>query len=151
MTRIILFLSSVFLMEADVFAIAKIASTEIQYVGSISINPSQDAKVLADWYERFGIQTQKWNDGGYYGLFQTVAGPFYFGIHPRIPKAPVKSSGSVAVTFHVNDYDTYLTNAAKYNLFPHKIESDATGRFAHFIDPDGNEMTIWGEVKHESN
>jgi len=94
MTQILLVLSALFLMGAQVSAAWKTARAVIQYVGAVSINPSQDAKVLADWYERFGIQTHEVN-GGYYGSFQSVAGPFFFGIHPRRPDASAKSSGSV--------------------------------------------------------
>jgi predicted enzyme related to lactoylglutathione lyase len=71
----------------------------------------------------------------------------HFGIHPRRPDAPAKSSGSVAVVFRVEDYDAYLANAAKNKIVPKSTESDADGRFAHFVDPDGNEMTIWGAAK----
>jgi len=99
--------------------------------------------VLADWYERFGIQTHEVK-GGYYGTFQTVAGPFFFAIHPRRANASAKSSGSMAVVFRVSDYDLYLANAAKNSVVPKSTESDSTGRFAHFIDPDGNEVTVWG-------
>ena len=118
-------------------------ASEIQYVGAVSINPSQDAKVLADWYARFGIQTQEMN-GVYFGSLETAAGPFYFGIHPRRPDAPARSSGSVAIVFRVSDYDSYLARAARNQLVPQSTEADSTGRFAHFIDPDGNEVTIWG-------
>jgi predicted enzyme related to lactoylglutathione lyase len=130
-------------MGAQVSAPSKTAEPVIQYVGAVSINPSQEAKVLADWYERFGIQTHEVK-GGYYGTFQTPAGPFFFGIHPRRRDASAKSSGSVSVVLRVSNYDLYLANLAKNNLVPKSTESDSTGRFAHFIDPDGNEMTIWG-------
>jgi predicted enzyme related to lactoylglutathione lyase len=130
-------------MGAQVSAPSKTEPAAIQYVGAVSINPSQDAKVLADWYERFGIQTREVK-GGYYGTFQTAAGPFFFAIHPRRRDAAAKSSGSVSVVLRVSNYDLYLANLTKNNLVPKSTEADSTGRFAHFIDPDGNEMTIWG-------
>jgi len=146
MTRIFLALSIILMAgqpSTRALGASETAAAAIEYVGSVSINPSQDAKVLADWYERFGIQTQEMS-GGYYGTFATVAGPFYFGIHPRRSQAPAKSSGSVSIVFRVNDYDLYVANAAKNRIVPQSTESDSTGRFAHFTDPDGNEVTIWG-------
>jgi predicted enzyme related to lactoylglutathione lyase len=136
-------MSALFLIGMRISAAANTTPAVIQYVGSVSINPSHDAIVMADWYQRFGIPTQKMGDG-YYGMFQTVAGPFFFGIHARDPKAPVRSSGSVAVVFRVSDYDSYVANAANSKILPQSTESDSTGRFAHFFDPDGNEVTIWG-------
>lgn len=116
----------------------------IQYVGSISINPSQDAKVLADWYSKFGVETQLMQ-GGYYGTFNTAGGPFYFGIHPKKELAPKTSSASVSVVFRVNDYDGYVEMLKGRGLVAESTEGDSSGRFAHYRDPDGNEMTIWGD------
>src|SRR5947209_19984464 len=63
-------------------AFAQSPPAKILYVGAISINPCQDAKVLADWYSRFGIETREYK-GGYYGKLDTAAGLFAFGIHPN--------------------------------------------------------------------
>jgi predicted enzyme related to lactoylglutathione lyase len=117
----------------------------IQYVGSISIQPSQDAKVLADWYIKFGVDLKGYDDGAYYGLMQTPGGPFFFAVHAKAPDAPEKSSASVAVVFRVNDYDAYVAKVAKQGLKAQSVESDSTGHFAHYQDPDGNQMTIWGD------
>src|SRR5262245_62205073 len=62
-----------------VSAFAQSPPAKILYVGAISINPCQDAKVLADWYSRFGIETKEYR-GGYYGKLDTAAGLFAFGI-----------------------------------------------------------------------
>src|SRR5262245_61164171 len=83
-------------------ALADSPPAKILYVGAISINPCHDAKVLADWYSKFGIETKEYQ-GGYYGQFNTVAGPFVFGIHPKKDDAAKKSSASVAVVFRVEN------------------------------------------------
>jgi predicted enzyme related to lactoylglutathione lyase len=114
------------------------------YVGAISINPCQDAKVLADWYSRFGIETKEFK-GGYYGKFDTAAGLFVFGIHPRKADAPTKCSPSISVVYRVENFESSLSALKSKGLVPDKIEKDATGEFAHFHDPDGNEVTIWGK------
>src|ERR1700677_3228115 len=116
------------------------APEPIDFVRSVSINPSQNAKILAGWYERFGIQTEEHNDCpkkknpcvGYY----KVTGSWFFAIHPKRQHAPKKSSSSVEVVFHVSDYDSYLAHASKNNIVPKCTEGDSYGRFAHFVDPD---------------
>jgi len=117
---------------------------KILYVGAISINPCQDAKVLADWYSRFGIETQE-VQGGYYGQLDTAAGAFVFGIHPKKASAPGKCSASVSVVYRVENFAGSLLSLKGKGLSPDSIEKDSEGQFAHFHDPDGNEVTIWGE------
>src|SRR5215469_9213166 len=77
-------------------ALAQSPPAKILYVGAIAINPCQDAKVLADWYSRLGIQTKE-VQGGFYGQLDTAAGPFIFGIHPKKANAPSKCSGSISI------------------------------------------------------
>jgi predicted enzyme related to lactoylglutathione lyase len=120
---------------------------KILYVGAISINPCQDARVLADWYSRFGIETKEFK-GGYYGKLNTAAGLFAFGIHPKKAGAPAKCTASVSVVYRVESYEASLSAAKSKGLLPDSTEEDPTqGQFAHFHDPDGNEVTIWGGGK----
>jgi predicted enzyme related to lactoylglutathione lyase len=127
-------------------AFAQSPPPKILYVGAIAINPCQDAKVLAGWYSRFGIETKEFK-GGYYGKLNTVAGLVAFGIHPRKADAPAKCTASVSVVYRVENYDASLSAAKSKGLTPESTEQDATGQFAHFHDPDGNEVTIWGGGK----
>ena len=115
-----------------------------KYVGAVSINPCQDPKILADWYAKIGIETHEAN-GGFYGTFETPAGPFFFGIHPKRKDAPKTSSASVSIVFRVDDYDAYMSEVHRRGLTPNGVEQDSDGRFAHFKDPDGNEVTLWGK------
>jgi predicted enzyme related to lactoylglutathione lyase len=115
-----------------------------QYVGAVAINPCQDPKVLADWYVKIGLETQE-SSGGFYGTFKTPAGPFFFAIHAKRKDAPKTSSASVSVVFRVDDYDGYISEVRKRGLTPNGVEQDSEGRFAHFKDPDGNEVTLWGK------
>src|SRR5216684_3224839 len=78
---------AVTLICVSLSAFAQSPPAKILYVGSISINPCQDARVLADWYSRFGIETKEFH-GGYYGKLDTAAGLFAFGIHPKKADAP---------------------------------------------------------------
>ena len=129
----------------SVSAFAQSPSAKILYVGAISINPCQDAKVLADWYSRFGIETKEYK-GGYYGKLDTAAGLFAFGIHPKKADAPTKCSASISVVFRVENFEASLLAAKNKGLVPDKTEKDPNeGQIAHFHDPDGNEVTIWGK------
>ena len=127
-------------------AAAEPAQSKILYVGSISLNPCQDAKVLADWYAKFGMQTKEYK-GGYYGKLDTAAGLFAFGIHPKKADAPAKCTASVSVVYRVENFEASLAALKSKGLMPDSTEGDATGEFAHFHDPDGNEVSIWGDKK----
>src|SRR4030095_3862204 len=120
----------VLLIFFAVSAFAQAPPAKILYVGAISINPCQDAKVLADWYSRFGIETKEFK-GGYYGKFDTAAGLFVFGIHPRKADAPTKCSPSISVVYRVENFESSLSALKSKGLVPDKIEKDATGQFAH--------------------
>jgi predicted enzyme related to lactoylglutathione lyase len=138
--KICLLISLIFLSAS---ALAESPPAKILYVGSVSINPCQEAKVLADWYSRLGIETKEMQ-GGYYCQIDTAAGPFFFGIHPKKANAPKKSSGSVSVVFFVENFAERLLSLKSKGIVPESTEKDQTGQFAHFHDPDGNEVTLWG-------
>src|SRR6478752_10045314 len=134
------------LILLSVSALAQSPPAKILYVGAISINPSHDAKVLADWYSAFGIETKEFH-GGYYGKLDTPAGTFVFGVHPKKANAPKQSSASVSIVFGVDDFDASLKALKAKGIVPASTEQDAMGRFAHFVDPDGNEVSIWSQTK----
>jgi predicted enzyme related to lactoylglutathione lyase len=134
----------ILLIFLSVSAFAQSQTSRILYVGAISINPCQDAKVLADWYARFGIETKEFH-GGYYGKLDTAAGLFAFGIHPKKANAPTQCSASVSVVYRVADFEGSLAALKAKGLVPDSTEKDPDqGQFAHFHDPDRNEVTIWG-------
>jgi predicted enzyme related to lactoylglutathione lyase len=123
---------------------AKRPEAKILYVGAISINPCKDSKVLADWYSKFGIET-KGIQGGYYGSLDTAAGQFVFGIHPRKANAPEKCSASISIVYRVENFEASVLSLKSKGLSPESTEKDSQGQFAHFHDPDGNEVTIWAD------
>src|SRR5258708_34296756 len=95
--------------------------THPQSVGAIAINPCQDAKILADWYSKIGIETHE-AGGGFYGKFKTPAGLFVFGIHPKRKAAPKTSSASVSVVFRNDDYYSYIADVGKQALTPMSVD-----------------------------
>jgi uncharacterized protein YndB with AHSA1/START domain/predicted enzyme related to lactoylglutathione lyase len=132
------------LMILSASSFADSPPAKIPNVGAVAINPCQDAKILADWYSKFGIETKEYQ-GGYYAQLGTTDDPFFFAIHPKKADAPARCSASISVVFHFKDFDTSLSAAKSKGLSPYKTEEDPNeGRFAHFHDPDGNEVTIWG-------
>lgn len=132
------------LLLSALAARAEAPPVKISYVGAISINPCQDARVLADWYAKFGFETKEMY-GGYYGELETPAGQFVFGIHPKKKDAPVKSSASVALVFRVENFEQSLAALKAKGLTPEATEKDEMGQFAHFHDPDGNKVSLWGK------
>jgi predicted enzyme related to lactoylglutathione lyase len=135
----------ILLIFLSVPVFAQSPAAKILYVGAVAINPCQDAKVLADWYSQFGIETKEYQ-GGYYAQLNSAAGPFFFAIHPKKADAPKKCSPSISVVFRVENFETSLSAAKSKGLLPYKTEKDPNeGQFAHFHDPDGNEVTLWGK------
>jgi predicted enzyme related to lactoylglutathione lyase len=130
------------LMLVSMPAFAESPPAKILSVGAIAINPCQDAKVLADWYSRFGIETKEFH-GGYYGKFNTAAGMFVFGIHPKKADAPNKCPATISVVYRVESIEGSLSDLKSKGLLPDSTEKDQQGQFAHFHDPDGNEVTLW--------
>jgi hypothetical protein len=140
--KICLLLSLVFLSAS---AFAESPPAETLYVGAISIEPCQDAKVLADWYALLGFATKEFK-GGYYAKLDTPAGQLFFAIHRKKADAPAKSSASVSIVFHVENFAARVSSLKSKGLTPDSTESDpAEGQFAHFHDPDGNKVTLWGK------
>lgn len=121
-----------------------IPTPKILYVGAVSIEPCQDAKVLADWYARLGIETKALG-GMYFAKIETAAGTMSFAIHKKKADAPAKSSGSVAIVFRVENLDASLAAAKAKGLEPESTEKDTFGQYVHFHDPDGNKVTLWGK------
>jgi predicted enzyme related to lactoylglutathione lyase len=141
--RSMLLVASLIVLSVPTFA--QSSPSKILYVGAVAINPCQDAKVLADWYSRFGIETKEWK-GGYYAQIDTAAGPLFFAVHPKKADAPAKCTASVSVVFRVDSFEGSLASLKSKGLSPDSTEKDpAEGQFAHFHDPDGNEVTIWGK------
>jgi hypothetical protein len=134
---------AVLLAFLSLSAFAQSPPAKILYVGAIAINPCQDAKVLADWYSRFGIETKEYK-GGYYAKLDTAAGIFAFAIHPKKADAPKKCSASISIIYRVENLEGSLLALKSKGLLPDSIEKDPNeGQVAHFHDPDGNEVTIW--------
>lgn len=100
-----------------------IPRAKILSVGAISINPCQDAKVLADWYAKFGFGTKEFK-GGYYAQIDTAGGPLFFAIHPRKLMFRRNIQLGISVEFRLENFETNLSAIKSKGLVPDKIEKD---------------------------
>lgn len=124
---------------------ARVDTVKILSVGAIVIF-SKTPDSLAAWYaNKFGLVTPISYQGGHYGSLTTSDGGLQIGIMNYPKGMPVRGGGNIAITFRVNNYDNYLLFLAKRGLKPVAETKDKEGRFATFVDPDGNAISIWGK------
>ena len=122
--------------------LADIPDPKIEYVGGIVIH-AKDPTSLAAWYTNtFGFETSMKFEGGYYGGFRAPWGELHFGIVPA--KENVDHKSNISITFRVSNFDSYLEQLKQRDLIPSKSTQDQEGRFASFVDPEGNNISIWG-------
>ena len=93
---------------------------------------------------KFGLLMGVEFDGGIYGGFRNDAVSFHFGIVPIKGRAKV-GDGGVAITFHVDDFKGYMAELTQRGLEPVGEAHDEEGHFAVYRDPEGNELTVWGD------
>ena len=117
---------------------------QLDYVGGLVIQ-ARDPRRLAQWYsEKFGLLVGVEYNGGIYGGFRNDNVSFHFGIVPTKGRSkPIE--GSVAITFHVDDFDGYVAELTERGLKPVGEAHDEEGHFAVYRDPEGHELTIWGD------
>jgi len=119
-----------------------IPGPKIEYVGGIVIHAHAPAS-LAAWYTHtFGFEASMEYEGGYYGGFRAPWGELHFGIVPA--KGNVEYQSNISVTFRVSDFDGYLEKLKQKDLVPSETSQGQEGRFASFVDPEGNRISIWG-------
>ena len=122
--------------------LASIPDPKIEYVGGIVIQAT-DPPSLAAWYtETFGFETSMPHEGGYYGGFRASWGELHFGIVPGREDADHQSN--ISIVFRVSDFEGYLKKLKQNGLTPGELTEEEEGRFASFVDPEGNRISIWG-------
>lgn len=118
----------------------------IEYLGGLTLC-ANDPKALANWYTHtFGVPVDHEYHGMYYGTLKFKDVAFNLGIHPVSAKCQKPPKG-LALTFHVDSFDRYLAKLAANGLSPYKPTEDGgpMGKFAYFLDPEQNEVAIWGK------
>jgi predicted enzyme related to lactoylglutathione lyase len=117
---------------------------QLDYVGGLVIQ-AKDPRRLAQWYsEKFGLLMGFEYDGGIYGGFRTDTVSFHFGIVAAKGRSR-SGEGGVGITFHVDDFEGYVSGLTERGLKPVGEAHDEEGHFAVYRDPEGHELTIWGD------
>lgn len=118
---------------------------QLDYVGGLEIG-ARNPRRLAQWYsEKFGLLMGVELNGGIYGGFRTDTTSFHFGIIPRKGRGRSDEGGEVNITFHVDDFAGYVAELKERGLEPVGEAHDEDGHFAVYRDPEGHQLTIWGD------
>jgi predicted enzyme related to lactoylglutathione lyase len=134
------------LMAGDPPKAAPAKTAQILGVGAIVIF-SKAPDSLARWYAaKFGLALPLAGNGGYYGTLKSADGQIQLGI-VKYPQgmAAHTGPGNFAITYRVNDFDTYVVFLAQRGLKPVATSKDKEGRYATYLDLDGNAISIWGK------
>lgn len=113
-------------------------------IGGVFVK-SKDPKALAAWYrDVLGLKLEAWGGAA---LSYTAAG------HPAVavwnPFAPsddymAPSTREFMVNFAVDDLDAVIARLVDHGVrIIKRDDSDPTGRFAWFLDPDGTKIELW--------
>ena len=117
----------------------------IRYVGALVIQ-AIEPKRLSAWYERyFDFEVSLEHDGGFFGAFDTERGPFHFGITPYQGSRDLAEPREVIITFRVDNFDTLMKKLKREGYQPLAFAEDDDGKYAMFRDPEGNQVSVWGE------
>ena len=117
----------------------------IRYVGALVIQ-ALEPETLADWYSRyFDLEVSLEHDGGLFGAFDTERGPFHFGLIPFHGNPEIAHPREVIITFRVDNFDQLLKKMKKGGIEPIAFAEDEDGKYAMFRDPEGNQVSVWGE------
>ena len=122
-------------------------------IGGIFFKAKGDPKALAAWYEKhLGMKLEVWggailewtkdtaNDGGV--TVWHVAEPSTSWFSP--------SESSFMVNYRVDDLTELLAQLRAAGIEPVKgPDSEANGKFAWILDPDGNKVELWQPQREE--
>lgn len=112
----------------------------VDYVGGLIIR-SRDPASLKTYYENFGLSFFE-HEGSYYSGIETESGTTHFGILALEDTQP----GAVGFNLRVNDFDAYIEELRAAHIEPTELpDGGEEGRFAEFVDPEGNGFSVWGD------
>ena len=117
----------------------------IRYVGALVIQ-ALEPKKLAAWYTRyFEFEVSLEHEGGFFGAFETERGPFHFGITPYQGNPDIAEPREVIITFRVDNFNSLVKKMKKEKHHPIALAEDDDGKYVMFRDPEGNQISIWGD------
>jgi len=117
----------------------------IRYVGALVLQ-ADNPKGMADWYSRyFGLEVTLEHEGGYFGAFETERGPFHFGVTQYQGTSDLAQPKEVLLTLRVDDFDRLLKKMHREDQDVIAVSEDDEGSYAMIHDPEGNQVSIWGD------
>ena len=118
-------------------------------VGGIFV-ASSDPKALATWYrEVLGIALEPW--GGAALRYDTPGHPpvLVWNALPLKSNYLAPSKREFMINFAVDDLDAFIARLkAKGVVVLKRDDSDASGKFAWILDPDGTKIELWQSKAH---
>jgi catechol 2,3-dioxygenase-like lactoylglutathione lyase family enzyme len=113
-------------------------------VGGVFVR-SKDPKALAAWYrDVLGVKLEPW--GGAMLRYDAPGHPpvLVWSPFPQTTTYMAPSTREFMLDFAVDDLDAFITRLkAKGVPVLKRDDSDATGRFAWIVDPDGTKIELW--------
>jgi predicted enzyme related to lactoylglutathione lyase len=117
----------------------------IRYVGALVLQ-ADNPKKMADWYRRyFGLDVTLEHEGGFFGAFDTERGPFHFGITPSPGTSELSQPREVLLTLRVDNFTQLLKKLKREHQKVLAVAEDDEGSYAMVHDPEGNQVSIWGD------
>ena len=103
---------------------------------------AHDPKALGNWYQQhLGIALEPTGAGG--TVWQQEAGPTVFTPFPETTKYFGDPNKMWMVNFRVHDLEKMAAQLRAAGIEVKMYPADATGRFAHLHDPEGNPIELW--------
>ena len=124
-------------------ALAAEAGAHITGIGGVFVT-SKDPKALAKWYrDVLGIPLERW--GGAILKYDAPGHPpmALWNAMPAGDEEIAPSHRDFMINFAVDDLDAYVAGLKAKGVTILKAQSDATGKFAWLLDPDGTKIELW--------
>jgi catechol 2,3-dioxygenase-like lactoylglutathione lyase family enzyme len=106
---------------------------------------SEDPKALADWYrDVLGVKMESW--GGAKLAYDAPGHPhvLVWSPFPASTDHMAPSKREFMINFAVDDLDAILARLAAKGVTPlGRDDTDAYGKFAWILDPDGTKIELW--------
>lgn len=109
---------------------------------------SKDPKALAAWYrDVLGMKVETW--GGVLLSYDAPGHPpvAVWTPFPQDSDYMAPSTREFMVDFAVDDLDAFVARLVDHGVKILKRDSDATGKFAWIMDPDGTKIELWQPLK----
>lgn len=127
---------------------SKESAGRVTGIGGIFLK-SRDPKALAAWYQDvLGLELEAW--GGALLRYDAPLHPpkLVWNLFEQSTDYFAPSTRDVMINYAVDDLAALLSKLAARNVAVLKVDdSDAHGKFAWVLDPEGNKLELWEPVR----